>query len=500
MKHANLLVGIAVALLVGGAAGYWWAQHANPGTNEAKKIDQRAVLYWHDPMVPATKFDKPGKSPFMNMQLVPVYADQAASPTGVSVNANVQQNLGIRLAKVESAALPNSLAAVGTVAFDEHDAVVVQSRVAATVARLLVKATLAHVRRGQSLIELAAPEWLEAEGEYLVLLADDTPAAMALRAAARQRLVVLGVPQSAIAQIERHRVVPPTVTLSAPIDGVITELAVREGAGVSAGAALFRINGLSRVWVQAAVPELQLGLVPMNSMAALRANAWPGVTFSGRVKSILPQVDPATRAIPVRITVKNADSRLSPGMFVNVTFRGGDEPAKLVVPSDAVIMTGERSVVIVSDASGSFSVANVKVGREANGKTIILSGLTAGQSVVASGQFLIDSEASLTATVDRLTAVQSHAVSESPSNDAQRLLHLGQGTVTAISPTALTISHDSIPSLNWGPMTMTFARSLKPLPAELKAGDVVTFSFGESADGYQLDAVEVLTPAAGKSP
>ena len=187
-------------------------------------------------------------------------------------------------------------------------------------------------------------------------------------------------------------------------------------------------------------------------------------------------------------------------MFVNVTFRGGDEPAKLVVPSDAVIMTGERSVVIVSDASGSFSVANVKVGREANGKTIILSGLTAGQSVVASGQFLIDSEASLTATVDRLTAVQSHAVSESPSNDAQRLLHLGQGTVTAISPTTLTISHDSIPSLNWGPMTMTFARSPKPLPPELKAGDVVTFSFGESADGYQLDAVAVLTLAAGKSP
>ena len=497
MNRMKLISGCVVALLVGAAAGYWWANHASADSNATRTSDKRAVLYWHDPMVPTAKFDKPGKSPFMNMQLVPVYADQAASSTGVSVSANVQQNLGIRLAEVENVALPNNLSAVGTVAFDERDIVVVQSRVAAVVTRLLSEATLDHVRRGQPLVELTAPEWLEAEGEYLILLSDNSPATVALRGASQQRLTVLGIPESAIVQIERKRVVPRTVTLTAPIDGVVTELAVREGANVNAGAPLFRINGLSRVWVQAAVPESQLNLVPMKSTAELRANAWPGVTFSGRVEAILPQVDPVTHSIPVRLVVDNAGGRLSPGMFVNVSFRGGVETPQLVVPSEAVIMTGERTVVIVAGASGAFIVTKVTVGREANGRTAILSGLTAGQSVVASGQFLIDSEASLTSTVDRLTAVQSHAVGEAQSKDAERSLHLGQGTITAIGHKTLTISHESIPSLNWGAMTMEFVRPIKPLPPHLKIGDVVTFSFAESAGGYQLDAVAVLTPTAG---
>ena len=513
MSHIKLIACSAIALLVGGAGGYWWAHRAGASRAAGTVTGERVVLYWHDPMVPTAKFNKPGKSPFMDMQLVPVYADEAAQSTGVSVSANVQQNLGIRLAKVESEVLLQKLSAVGTVVFDEHAVAIVQSRVAGAVVRLLTKAPLDHVRRGQPLLELTAPEWLEAEGEYQILLSDNAPASVALRGAARQRLIVLGIPTAAIQQVERTRLVPRTVTLYAPIDGVVTELSVREGAAVAAGTPLFRINGLATVWVQAAVPEAQLSLIPMKSAVEVRANAWPAQTFNGRVEAVLPQVDAVTRAIPVRIAVDNRNGRLSPGMFVNIAFRGGAQAPQLVVPSEAVIMTGERTVVIVAEASGSFSVANVTVGREAGGKTAILSGLTAGQSVVASGQFLIDSEASLTSTIDRLTAVQSHAIPSHEDNGSQssqpaRTMHLGQGTITAIGPKTLTIAHGPIPSLNWNAMTMAFTRPTHALPLELKVGDTVTFSFSESdAGGYRLDAVAVIEPAStdsaaasGKSP
>ena len=291
----------ALALLAVGAGVGWWAHRmmqtppAMSATHEAplnSASDKRKILYWHDPMVPNVKFDKPGKSPFMDMQLVPVYADQADDGGDVRVRANVVQNLGIRIGKVEKAALPAQLRAVGSVTFDERLLEVVQARVEGYVTRLHVKAPLERVRRGQALAAIVAPQWLEAEQEYLALLDAYSPSAHSLRAAARQRLVVLGVPDANIRAVETKRATDATTTVFAPIDGTVTELGVREGAAFTPGTTLFRINGLATVWVNAQIPEAQVSFIPTGSSVEARATAWPGTAFKGRVIALLPDVDP----------------------------------------------------------------------------------------------------------------------------------------------------------------------------------------------------------------
>ncbi|MEX0735253.1 MAG: efflux RND transporter periplasmic adaptor subunit [Steroidobacteraceae bacterium] len=387
---------------LGAGGGYWWAHRAPP--QDQPVSGEREVLYWHDPMKPDVKFDKPGKSPFMDMELVPVYADEADGDADVQVSANVVQNLGIRFGKVEKATLSARLQAVGSVAFDEGLLELVQARVDGYVTRLHVKAPLVLVRRGQPLAAIVAPQWLAAQQEYLVLLDARSPSAQSIREAARRRLVVLGVPEAAIRAIETKRATDASTTIYAPIDGAVTELGVREGAAFMPGATLFRINGLSTVWVNAQIPEAHVSTIPAGSTAEVRATAWPGPTFKGQVIALLPDLDRQTRTLTARVAIENPGRKLAPGMYVTLDFTGPPGEPQLVVASEAVIATGERSVVIVAREGGGFDVANVTVGAEQDGRTVILSGLSEGQSVVVSGQFLIDSEASLKSTVSRLDA------------------------------------------------------------------------------------------------
>lgn len=413
MSHLQLkVIAAAVAILiVGVAGGYWFAQqrmqsaaHETSPTTGAQ--GERRILYWHDPMVPNARFDKPGKSPFMDMQLVPVYADEEGG-AAVKVSPTVTQNLGIRLGTVEKTKLQPKLAAVGSVAFDERLLEDVQARVEGYVTRLHVKAPLERVRRGQPLADIVAPAWLEAQEEYLALLDAQSGRGQAIRDAARQRLAVLGVPESTIRDLDAHRKTNAAATLVAPIDGVVAELAVREGAAFMPGAALFRINGLETVWVNAEVPEAQVSMIRVGSQATVHATAWPGIAFKGRVAALLPDVDPQTRTLRVRVIVDNPELKLAPGMFMSLDLEGQDDREYLVVPSEAVIVTGERNVVIVAREGGGFDVAEVTLGAEVGGSTAILSGLEAGQSIVLSGQFLIDSEASLKSAVSRLSTPES---------------------------------------------------------------------------------------------
>jgi len=286
------LAGAVALVLLGGGAGYWLARHyGNSDSPAAVMGAERKVLYWHDPMVPGTRFNKPGKSPFMDMQLVPVYADEAGESPGVRVSANVAQSLGIRLGKVEKTTLKPTLSAVGSVAFDERLLEVVPARVEGYVTRLYIRAPLEHVGRGQPLAQIQAPAWLEAQQEYLSLLDAKSEAGQSLRAAARERLSILGVPESTIRGIESTRRANASTTIVSPIDGVVSELGVREGTAFMAGSPLFRLNGLATVWVNARIPEAQLSMVPTGSTAVAQATAWPGIDFKGRVIGLLPQVD-----------------------------------------------------------------------------------------------------------------------------------------------------------------------------------------------------------------
>jgi Cu(I)/Ag(I) efflux system membrane fusion protein len=399
--RAWIVVGI-VLLVSAAGGGYWFAKISEKQIPNASSAGGRRILYWHDPMTPNVRFEKPGKSPFMDMPLVPVYADEAGTDKGVHVPANVTQNLGMRIAKVEKATLARKLTAVGSVAFDDQLLEVVPARVEGYVTRLFVHSALEKVRRGQALAEIQAPAWIEAQQEYLALLDAQSESGRSLQAAARERLRILGVPEAAVRRIETQRKTVGATTIYSPIDGVVSELGVREGAGFAPGTVLFRINGLGTVWVNARIPEAQLALIAVGSKVQASATAWPGSTFAGKVIALLPQVDLDTRTSSARIQLDNRAGKLSPGMFVSLDLMAPQAEAQLVVPSEAVITTGERSVVIVANPDGTFSVANVSTGAEQDGRTVILQGLAEGQSIVASGQFLIDSEASLQSAISRL--------------------------------------------------------------------------------------------------
>ena len=374
---------------------------AQPPAQTAPAGLERKVLYWHDPMVPEQRFDKPGKSPFMDMPLVAVYADEAPN-TGVVISPAMRQNLGVRTAVVRRGAAQAGIEAQGVVTPNERANVVVQSRAAGYVEKLHVRATLDPVARGQALATLYVPDWAGALAEYAALRRSNIDASIV--AAARDRLRLLSVPDEAVTRAERDGIIESRYTLTAPIGGVIAELGAREGVQAQPGMTLFRIVDLSSVWVEANIPESQAGLLRTGVLAQAKADAYPGRTFTGKVTAILPQVDPATRTLRARIELANPGTVLKPGMFVRVAAQLPATDDVLLVPQESVIATGKREVVIVAHDGNRFEPREVKLGRPVGSDIEIESGLSEGQRIVTSSQFLIDSEASLKSALPRLAA------------------------------------------------------------------------------------------------
>lgn len=506
MKKQNIVVAAALAALLAssGYGLYRVGMHrgqqmaaplpaaASPAAGAGKK-----VLYWHDPMVPGQKFDRPGKSPFMDMQLVPVYADAAGDDGKVNISPRVQQNLGIRTAAVVRGKLASTVAAVGSVAYNERDVALVQSRSNGFLERLYVRAPLDPVHKGQVLAEVYVPEWVAAQEEYLSVRRMQGNGMDSLLGAARQRMRLAGMSDAQIGMVGAGGKVQARLAILAPISGVVSELAVREGMTLMAGAPMFKINGLDTVWVNADVPEgLAAQVSPGNALEA-RTPALPGTVFKGKVSAILPDVDAATRTLKARIELANPSGRLVPGMFATISFSTAVRKDVLLVPSEAVIRTGTRSVVMLAQGDGKFSPVAVETGSESNGQTEIRTGLEEGQSVVVSGQFLIDSEASLSASETRIEGAGSAPAAASQAGAAT---HRGEGRVEHIDKEEITISHGPIASLQWGAMTMGFKLPATGLPPKIAVGDKVAFEIRPDPDG----AFEIATiaPAVGaaKSP
>jgi Cu(I)/Ag(I) efflux system membrane fusion protein len=403
-----LLIPVAIAGLVIGIASTWFVMHRGhevAPSAAASAPAEKKTLYWYDPMVPDQHFDHAGKSPFMDMQLVPKFAGNASDSGDdvVRIDPRQVQNLGMRTARAERGLLTSSVRASGSVAFDERAVSVVQARTAGIVERLDVRAPLAAVKQGQSLLTVLAPDWTAAQAEYLSLRHSRSPGLEDVRTAARERLLLLGMSEGQIRSIEQRGQAQARITIAAPRDGVIGELSVREGATVAAGAPLLRINGLDTVWVNAAIPEAQIHRVTPASPVDAEFPAYPGERFSGQVEALLPDVDAATRTQTARIVLKNPGHRIAPGMFARLTFTSAaQETTGVLVPSEAVIATGTRSVVIVAEGDGHFRPQEVRLGDEADGKTNVIEGIKDGETVVLSIQFLIDSEASLSGTLARL--------------------------------------------------------------------------------------------------
>ena len=398
---ARWRAGILVAVLVAGGGGYWFGQQSGPaatGTGSAQS--DRKVLYWYDPMVPAEKYDNPDSLSSMGMKTVPKYAE--AAPAGdalpaISVDPAARQSLGLRVAIAELGSLPAGLAVTGTIEFNQRDVAIVQARSGGFVNRVYGRAPGDVIGAGAAIADVQLPEWGGAQVEFLAVKRLGKPA---LTAAARQRLRLLGMPEGLITQVERSGRTSGTVTIRSPIAGVIQSLDVRQGMTLSAGQSLAQVTGIGTVWLNAAVPEAQAGSIRTGQGAAVTLSAFPGDTFMGRVTAILPTAQADSRTLTVRIELINRGGRLRPGMFASVTL-GGSGGQALLVPSEAVIRTGTRTLVMLALAGGRYRPAEIRTGREGGGMTEVLAGLGAGEKVVASGQFLLDSEASLTGVAAR---------------------------------------------------------------------------------------------------
>jgi len=410
-----------LALGVSLTLGYWLGQRRPDGSEssiEAIVPQEREALYWYDPMVPDQHFDKPGKSPFMDMMLVPRYADEGAA-AGVKIDPGVRQNLGIRTAIVALAAVPTELRVPGTLQWDLRGEQRISARVEGLVEQVHVRAPFERVRRGDPLATLIAPTLGSAMAEYRALASSESAGGRELQAAARSRLRVLGLTASDVRPASDG---VPRIVLRAPADGVLADIAVRAGDTVMAGQLLFRLNATDSIWLEARVPQAEVGALQPGAAAEVRVSAFPGTAVTGTVEAVLPQVDAATRTQSVRIVLPNPDGKLAAGMFADAVLRATDDRRGPWVPSDALILTGRDARVIVQDGDGGFRPVRVQIGRQVGERTEILDGLVGGEAVVVSGQFLIDSEASLSGALSRLDQSSDDEVPKSaetaPSDDA----------------------------------------------------------------------------------
>lgn len=452
----------------------------------------KPILYYHDPMVPGKRFDAPAKSPFMDMMLVPVYGGAGGDDQGtVTVSPRIQQNLGVRTAEVVEGTLQPMVSAVGSIAWNERDQSVVQARATGYIEKLHVRATLDRVRAGQPFADLFVPEWVAAQEEYLGVkrfAAGDA----GLAAAARQRLLLAGMSEAQVARVDATGSVQPRITLVAQSSGVVAELIAREGMTVSPGMMLARINGLTSVWANAELPESQAAVVRPGSRVEARSPGIPGAVFRGSVQALLPEVNATTRTLKARVQFANADGQLVPGLFVTMQFMDTRAGKALLVPTEAVIQTGRRAVVMVAEEGGRFAPVDVETGLETGGQTEIRRGLKAGQRVVVSSQFLIDSEASLKGVEARL----NNQPAPTAANTARR--HSAQGLIESLDRESVTLSHGPIPSVGMGAMTMEFR--LPPpdrRPRGLAVGDRVDFEFYvDPTDGPTVTTLTLLPPAA----
>jgi len=374
---------------------------AQPGPGARPR--DREPLYYRSPMNPAVTSPVPRKDE-MGMEFLPVYDEGEADESGaIKLSAAMINNLGVRTAKARPGQLESSVRTVGSVAYDERGRIEVRVRTEGYVERLSVRAEGESVRRGQALFAAFSPRLAVAQREYLHALAFGDPA---LTDAAAGRLAALGLDAATIERLRTTGKVAGRVTYYAPEDGVVTVLGVREGALAEPGMSAMTVVPISRLWVIAEIPEADAARIRQGAAASLSFPALPGESLRARVLEVLPQLNEATRTLQARLELDNPGSRLAAGMRADVVIEGGDGSETLMVPIEALIRTGRAERVIVALGDGRFAARDVTSGRESGEDIQILAGLEAGEEVVVSGQFMIDSESQVRSSLRRYDAPQ----------------------------------------------------------------------------------------------
>jgi Cu(I)/Ag(I) efflux system membrane fusion protein len=393
-----ILAGVTGAILGGGGSFLLTGSSNTAEPQEAKPV------YWVAPMDPTYRRDQPGKSP-MGMELVAVFDSGQEDSSGkgiVSISSVVENNLGVRTGEVELGPFKSSIRTVGYVRFDEDKLIHMHPRIEGWIEELNVKTEGEFINNGQPIYSIYSPELVSAQ-EELLLVMDRQNQRLRLVQSAEERLLALQVPQSLIDRVKSEKKVFRNVTVYAPQGGLVAELGVREGQFVQPGNPILSIGVLDEVWVIAEVFERQVSLVSEGDPVTMTLDYLPGRTWQGVVDFIYPTLDADTRTVAVRLRFSNPDQELKPNMFAQITIQHSEEnELALLVPNESIIRTGIQDKVVIAMGEGKFKSVNVALGRRGDSKTEILQGLRAGDRVVTSAHFLIDSESSITSDFLRM--------------------------------------------------------------------------------------------------
>lgn len=403
-RYAVLLALVVIFLLTGcGDQTAKPSESLNSATNDTpiehalKHLNPKYVC----PMHPQIVRDEEGSCPICGMDLVKKHLDTGDSDAApvVTLNSAVVQNMGLRTVKVRRSTLWKYIQTPGRIAFDETNMAHIHPRAAGWVEKLHFQAEGESIKKGQTVLEIYAPDMLAAQVDFLIALDSSRIA----REKARNRLRLLDVPENVIEKIQNKKETRNNIPIVAPQSGIISQLMIREGMYVKPENEIMTIADLSKVWVQVDVFEHQIAWVEPGLGAEMRIAAYPGKIWQGTVEYIYPDLDELTRTLRVRLSFDNPDLLLKPNMLSEVVIFGGPKHDLVNVPRDALIETGTREAVVKALGDGRFQPIDVVTGMKQGGYVEIVSGLKEGDDIVISGQFLIDSESNLQASFRRMS-------------------------------------------------------------------------------------------------
>jgi len=421
------------------------------------------------------------------MDYVAIYDDGGAA--AVKISPEVVQNMGVRTSLVKRDNLSRRIDTVGYVDHDETRLSHIHMRTDGWIEKLYVKAVGERVKKGAVLFELYSPTLVNAQEEYLQAL---RAGSKSLVRASRERLMALGISSSQVKRLQSKRIVQQRIKVYAPQDGVVSMLKVREGMFIKPATDVMSLADLSSVWILAEVFEQQADWVKVTQPAEVQLSYLPGKVWKGKVEYVYPSLDPKTRTLKVRLRFDNFDEVLKPNMYANVTIFGGAKKDILIIPRESLIRTGKNTRVILNSGDGRFQPRDVVIGMESGEWLEVQSGLQEGDKVVTSGQFLIDSEASLKASLARMGSANGNNKESIVMDKKSTGVITGTGILKRLSSETnkLNMSHDPIPALKWPAMTMDFDVQPGLSMEGLKPEDKITFELKEGKDGYVINKIQ----------
>jgi len=398
--------------------------------NNSKSSGEKKILYWRAPMDPNEIYDEPGKSK-MGMDLVPVYDDEGSAQGFVTIDPEVQQNMNIKTDIVKIRKLSSKVTTNGVLVKDETKEYIVTTKVAGWIEKLYVNYTGQAIRKGEKLMDIYSPQLVAAQQELLTALSYQNTANQSSLKSIKQsgdelvgdairKLQLFDISEKEINRLIKTKELKTYITMYAPNSGTVISKNVLEGEKIMAGSPLLRIANLTNLWLTADIYEYELSKVKLGSNAVIKFNFLPDKNYVGEISFIYPTIDASSRTAKVRIDVSNYSGELKPDMFANVIIEGIDLGEYPVIPEYSVIRSGEKNIVIIALADGKFKPVQVKLGGYADGYYQVIEGLSEGNEIVTSSQFLIDSESNLRAAINQFQTGESETKDEKRETNEEK--------------------------------------------------------------------------------